>query len=56
MISTVPPPLQDRISWLPRLAARKRWAVDSSRMGILMKVGVIMIIIIIIIILIIIIL
>ena len=50
MICTVPPPLQDRISWLPRLGARKRWAVDSCRMGILMKVGVIIIIIIIIII------
>ena len=45
----VPPPLQSRITWLPRLSARKRWAVDSCRMGLLIKVGVIIIIIIIII-------
>ena len=48
----MPPPLQSRITWLPRLSARKRWAVDSCRMGLLIKVRVIIIIIIIIIILI----
>ena len=53
MICTVPPPLQDRISWLPRLGARKRWAVDSCRMGLLIKVRVIIIINIIIIIIVI---
>ena len=45
----MPPPLQSRITWLPRLSARKRWAVDSCRMGLLIKVRVIIVIIIIII-------
>ena len=49
----MPPPLQSRITWLPRLSARKRWAVDSCRMGLLIKVRVIIIINIIIIIIVI---